>query len=47
MYIYLAERTQVLRGADLVRPLRVIQESEENLQKQLREMQQREENSQR
>ena len=46
MYIYLAERTQVLRGADLVRPLRVTQESEENLQKQLREMQQREENSQ-
>ena len=46
MYIFLAERNQVLRGADLVRPLRVIQESEENLQKQLREMQQREENSQ-
>ena len=46
VYIYLAERTQVLRGADLVRPLRVTQESEENLQKQLREMQQREENSQ-
>ena len=45
--IYLAERTQALRGADLVRQLRVMQESEENLQKQLREMQQREENLQR
>ena len=47
MCIYLAERTQALRGADLVRQLRVMQETEETLQKQLREMQQREENLQR